>query len=110
MGAIQSTATATIAASGTTSGAVWVGDRLPAALQMPAAFTGTEISFTGSFDLSTYQQVYLGGAAYSVPVAASKNVVLNPAVFLSYKAIKLVSNGTEAAERTITVLKRRADR
>lgn len=106
MGARHSTAIATIASGQTTSGAVWIGDKYPAILQMPATFTGATVSFQGSVDLSTYQAIQWGGSLYTETVTASKNVVLSAEPFLGFSAIKIVSASSEAADRTITVIKR----
>lgn len=110
MGAIKSTATATIASGQTVGAAFYVGAKVPVALVMPAAFTGANISFQGSHDGSSYQAIYNGGADYSVPVAASKNVVLNASVFAGFPFLKLVSDAAEGADRSVTVVTRAGDR
>lgn len=110
MGAIHGNATATIA-SGQTVGAVfYVGAKVPVALRVPAAITGANVSFQGSQDNFTFQEIYLGGAVYSVPVTASKDSVLNPAPFAAYPFLKLVSDAAEGADRSFVVLTREAGR
>ena len=107
MGAIQSQKTATIANGQTVSGAVYIGDKLPVTLLMPAAFTGATVSFQGSLDGSAYQAVNVGGAAYSETVAASKNVTLDPSAFAGFRWIKVVSASAEAAARSVGVVMRK---
>jgi hypothetical protein len=104
--------TATIANGATSSDAVYLGDKLPVALQMPAAFTGASVSFTGSYDGVTYQAVTTGSAAtpYSEGVAASKFVTLDPSMFPGFRWMKIVSASAEGADRTILVSTRRGDR
>ena len=71
---------------------------------MPAAFTGTAISFQGSADGVTYQPVYNdSGSLASVVVAASRAIGLDAfALALApWAYIKLVSNAAEAAVRAI---------
>lgn len=103
MGAIHGNATATIANGQTESSAVYVGAKAPVALVMPAALTGTTMTFQGSHDGVTYQAIEPSGAAYSVTVAASKNVPLIAAYFAGFPWIKIVSGSAEAAERSVRV-------
>jgi len=107
MGAIQSQKTATIANGQTVSDAVYIGDKLPVTLLMPAAFTGATVSFQGSLDGATYQAVNVGGAAYSETVTASKNVTLDPSVFAGFRYVKVVSASAEAAARSVGVVARK---
>jgi hypothetical protein len=106
MRAFLTQVTAVIANGQTVSGAVNLADRLPVALQMPAAFTGASVSFQGSFDGTTFQAVFVGGAAYSELVAASENVVLDSSMFLGFRQIKVVSASAEGAARSVVVLLR----
>lgn len=101
--------TATIANGGTVSTAVPLNGGLPVCLQMPAAFTGTSVSFQGSFDGSAFQAVYVSGAAYSETVAASKMIVLDSTMFLGFKEIKVVSGSAEGGARAIGVILRGGD-
>ena len=106
MRAHQNQVTAVIANGGTVSSAVCISDHLPVALQMPAAFTGTAVSFTGSFDGSTFQPVYVGGSLYTELVAAGENVVLDPSMFYGFRQIQVVSNATEGQQDSIVVMLR----
>lgn len=109
MGAFQSQKTATIANGETVSDSVYCGDKVAMSLQIPAAITGTAISFQGSHDGVTYLAVNSGGSAYSETVAASKSVDLDSSKLQGYRHIKLVSNGAEGAERSIGVTCRKLD-
>ena len=108
---LRGVANAIIASSGTKSGAVIVAnDTQPVALDMPAAFTGTAVTFEASTDGGTTFNAVMevgGAAAYSVTVAASKFVPLDPRVFAGVGAFKVVSGSAEGAERTVRVVMRR---
>lgn len=102
--------TAVIASSGTASGAIDLGDDDLVAIITPAAITGTAISITASTSLAgTYVTVQDGdGADLSLAVAASKYIPINNlALTAGLRFIKLVSNASEDAERTITLVQRR---
>lgn len=106
----QATATITVANSTTVSAAIYVGQKVPISLQMPATFTGATIGFQGSYDNVTYQTVNSGGAAYTEQVAASKDVALNGDILKAFPYLKLVSGSAEGADRVIVVLTRRLGR
>lgn len=103
--------TATIASSGTTSGAVSTGiigteNTQLMGLEFPAAMTGTSMTFTGSRSSGgTYVTITeVGGASnYTVTVSASKFVPVEPRVFATFPFIKLVSGSAEGAEREIII-------
>jgi len=107
MGAIQSQKTAVIANGQTVSSAVYIGDKLPVVLLMPGTFTGTSVSFQGSFDGSAYQAVNISGAAYAETVAASKDVALDPSMFAGLRFIKVVSGSAEGGARSVGVVMRK---
>lgn len=100
--------TATIAISTTTSNVIDCVRNGPMAnLLMPAAFTGTTITFLISNEEGgTYVALHKDGSDVSVAVAASKGVWLDPFIFYGLKYIKIVSGSTEVAARTITVVHR----
>lgn len=104
MGVISKSKTATIANGQTTSDAVNCGDKPPVMLRMPAAFTGTSLTFQGSQDGVTFQEIDAGGSAYSVTVAASKDIALDPLKFGGARFIKLVSGSAEGADRAVIVV------
>lgn len=70
-------------------------------LYLPAAFTGANITFQGSYDGTNFFAVKKDGAAVSVAFAASSYIVLQPSDFAGLNQIKVVSDGTEGASRTI---------
>lgn len=107
--AVTQKVTVTIAASGTTSAAVAVGAGVPVGIAFPAALTGTAVTFQVSQDGVTYRNLYDAGAAYSVTFTASVYEGLKAALFAGAAFVKVVSNGTEAAERTIELVTRRGD-
>jgi len=99
--------TVTIAINTTTSDVIDLGSNGFVGIILPSAFTGTAITFTGSIDNSTFTALYnSSNSAFSIAVAASRYYILNPADFLGTRYVKLVSNASEAAARTITVVTR----
>lgn len=99
--------TTTIASSGTTSAAVTMErNRVPLAVIMPAAFTGTAITFEVSVDGTTFQPLYNESTLYSVTVSTSvaRTYALSRQAMDGVKYVRIVSNGTEGALRTITIV------
>lgn len=79
-------------------------------LQMPAAFTGTSITFQVSADDgATYQALYdaTGTAQVSVAVAASRSYDL-PAELAAWDHFKIVSGSAEGAARALIVIGKRS--
>jgi len=82
------------------------------ALEFPAALTGTTMTFQGARDSDgTYVTIReVGGAsAYSITIAASSGVTLDPRVFATWPFIKLVSGSSEGADRSIVCHLREID-
>jgi len=99
--------TATIAASGTTSGEVDLRGGTLCGIHMPAAFTGTSLSFTvATASGGTFKTLQRNGADYSVPVTQGKYVSLDPSVFAGVRVLKFVSGSAEGADRTLTLATR----
>lgn len=97
----------TIAINASTSSVLDLESNGFVGLILPSAFTGTAITFTGSIDNSTFTALYnSSNSAYSIAVSASRYYMLNPADFIGTRYVKIVSNGTEAAARTITTITR----
>ena len=73
-------------------------------LFMPGTFTGTSITFLAS-DTSggTFVDVYdVGGAsAYSLTVAASRFIPVDPRVFVGFSFIKIKSGSAEGGARSV---------
>lgn len=96
--------TVTISSGQAKSGAFCVIGRAFGSIQMPSAFTGTSISFEAS---STEGGTYVGvndssNTAISQAITVSKGYRL-PLELTSFRWLKIVSNGTEAADRSIVV-------
>jgi hypothetical protein len=99
------TDTVTIASSGTTSQAIsMTRNRVPIAVLTPAALTGTTFTFQASVDGTNFYDLYNGSSAYSVTVAPSRYIALNPDVFQGVFYIRIVSGSAEGALRTIYVI------
>lgn len=94
----------TIANGATTSDAVQGGDVTGYGLQLPAAFTGTTISFTVSADGgTTYQALYdITNTLVSMTVAQGRSYDL-PVELTSWKSWKIVSGSSEGAARTLWI-------
>lgn len=106
MAAIVKRATVTIASAGTVSGAVLAADCVAFGLQMPAAFTGTSITFQVSADRgTTFQALYdsTGANQVTLAVAASRSYDL-PAELTAFDAFKIVSGSSEGAARSLVVI------
>ena len=97
--------TATIANAGQLSGAVNMGGMTPVGLFVPAAFTGTALTFFVS-DAADGTYVELrddAGAAYTVTVAPGGYVALDPEKFRGVRHLKVRSGSAEGAERVIKI-------
>ncbi len=94
-----------VATSTTVSSAAFMKNGVAGAIIMPAALTGTAISFQVSIDDTVYTPLYdTSGSAISYTVAASRVIPLNKEIFASFPYIKIVSGSAEAANRTFTIL------
>jgi hypothetical protein len=86
----------TTSAAMPTEGAALVG------VMMPAAFTGTAITFLVCNTLAgTYVPLKNASGAVSYTVAAAEYVAVNPADFYGVTFFQIVSNATELAARTL---------
>lgn len=96
--------TFTIAESGTTSGSVDLAGRSIVKIDFPA-MTGTAVTLLEKDAAGNYSAVYDDtSTAISLTVGASARVVhMNPSSTVGMGELELVSNGTEASARTITV-------
>ena len=105
---VITTLTASISASGTTTPAMDLGGTTLLGIQLPAAFTGTSISFQAATALGgTYQVVIDGsGSVVSKTVAQGKHLMLDPSEFAGLQFIKIVSSATEAAQRDLVLISR----
>ena len=102
------TATITISTSTTVSAEVDLDGGHLFAISTPSALTGTAITFKVS-DVSggTFNDLYDDtGTKYSVVVAPSRVIYLDPTKFAAFRYIKLVSGSAEAADRVIKLFTR----
>lgn len=94
----------TIASGGTTSTSVDARGFSTFGIVMPAQFTGTAISFEVSDDNATFQALYdASNALVTVTVTASRSYA-SPTALDVWPYWKIVSNGAEAADRTIKIV------
>jgi hypothetical protein len=105
--------TATIAVSGTTSGAVDLSGCTLVGLFIPATFDGTTLTITASSTPGgTYvsvQQDHTSASAYTITTAASRFVPLdNLYIPLGLEFIKLVAGSTQTTTDTVITLAVRA--
>src|SRR3954454_17655175 len=101
--------TATIAVSGTTSGAVDLSGCTLVGLFIPSTFDGTTLTITASSALGgTYvsvQQDHTSGSAYTITTAASRYVPLdNLDIPAGLEFIKLVAGSSQTTTATVITL------
>ncbi len=105
-------ATATIANGASLSGAIYLGIGTMCAIQMPAAWTAASLSFQGSTDGSTYNDMYdSSGVEITIAASASQYIVLDPSAFMGFVWVKLRSGTTgtpvnQGAARALKVFNR----
>lgn len=94
-----------IANAGTVSSQVDQTTNAVGGFSIPAAFTGTAVTFQVSeADGGTFQALYdETGTAVSVPVAAGRSYSA-PAALAAWPYFKIVSGSAEAAARTLAVV------
>ena len=97
----NSAGAATIAASSTTSGALACSGFTFCGVQIPAAFTGTTVTFLVSSDGTTFQPLYNAAGQVSYTVAAGHYIAIDPKDFYGAAYVKIVSNATEASNRAL---------
>lgn len=96
MGIETSTDIATIANGASLSAAVHLHANRLFAIQMPASWTAANLTFQGSFDGTTYADLYDDtGTEVTVTAAASRFILLStPAMFFGLQRIKVRSGTT----------------
>ena len=91
----------------TTSNAVDLLGQVLVQIQIPAAFTGTAISFQSSHDDTTYQALYNdSNTQLSITVGAGRNYNIAPTDFAGCRYLKIVSNASEGSDRSIRLILR----
>lgn len=98
---------AVIASSGTTSGNLATNGGGLVGLIMPAAFTGTTMTFNGSDDGANFYALYnTSGTQLSITVAVNRMILFTPGDLVGPQFIQLVSGSTEGSSRTIQCIVR----
>lgn len=100
------TVTATIAASGTLSGAIDCSMGRLAAIIIPAGWDAANLNMTASPDGVTYYDMYDAlGSLYTITVGGVSRIIQLPfADFISLRYLKLKSTATQTAQRDITAV------
>jgi hypothetical protein len=99
--------TATILSGQTTSDAIDLQGRPLVGMILPAAFTGSTITFTISVDNSTFTAVYnTANTQLSVTVTQGRAYLFSPGDLVGVRYLKLVSGSSEGADRSITLISR----
>lgn len=102
----------TISSSGTVSTAIDLVDSSGAGYSavgmiMPAAFTGSTVSFQASDDGTTYYAVYnTNNTLLSASVTQGRMYLFTPGDFIGVRFLKVVSGSTESTSRTIKLMTR----
>jgi hypothetical protein len=68
---------------------------------MPAAFTGTALTFLASVDGTNFFPIYNANGALSYSVAQGQYVAINPQDFYGVQYLKIQSGSAEAATRSL---------
>ena len=73
--------------------------------RIPGTFSGTAVSFKmGMESTDTQRAIYDGASLVSIAVTANRYYYVDPKIFVGCNFITLVSNATEGAERTISLV------
>lgn len=97
---------AVIPAGGTQSNFVDLDGGIPVGIIVPAAFTGTTLTFNGTYPQGPAAGVAVqdnAGAAVSVTVSPSIGAKLDANTFAAYNSLQVVSGSTEGAKRTLFI-------
>lgn len=98
---------ATISNGTTTSGSIDLQGRGVVAIIMPAAFTGTSISFQISIDNVTFTDCYnTSNTQLTCTVTQGRAYLFNANDLVGIRYLKIVSNASEGADRTLTLISR----
>jgi hypothetical protein len=101
--------TLTIANGQTTSDLCNAATASAFGLVLPAAFTGTSITYTVSADGSTFQALYDNTGANQVTTAVTQGRSYDlPAELTAWPYFKLVSGSAEGAARSLVVVGKRS--
>lgn len=95
---------ATIDSSEDTSDAIDLMGTTLCGVYLPSTFTGSSISFEVASEASgSFVPLYKNGALYSISVSTDTYQTIDVSDVAGIRHLKIVSSGTEAAERTLTL-------
>ena len=104
MSARQIQTNVTIANGAQLSGAVDLLGFTLCAVETPATFTGTAITFEVSNDNSTFVPVHKeDGNAYSITVSTSRATIVDILKFRGFRYLKIKSGSAEGGARTVVL-------
>jgi hypothetical protein len=104
--AIWTKQTATILNGATVSDAIDAGPYTIFGIQLPAAFTGTALTFQVSADNITYQLLYdTANALVTIAAVAQGRSYILPSGLGPWPFFKVVSGTAEGAQRSIVIVK-----
>lgn len=103
VGSFLPSVTATIANGQQASSAIKCMGMVPVGIILPAAFTGTALTFqVCDTESGTYQTLYgMDGNAVSMTVAQGRTYAINPTNFEGVQFLKVVSGSSEGGARTL---------
>lgn len=98
----------TISNGGTTSDVLELGGTILSGIIISTTLTGTELTFLASFDGTNYYTLRdEAGNSVSLPISNGAGIYnLNEEQFVHINFVKVVSNASEGAERTLTLIAR----
>lgn len=98
---------ATISNGQTKSNSINMSGTLLKTILLPAAFTGSTLTFEVSEDNSTFLPYYnINNMPVTIDISTGRAYGLGAIDFYSIKYLKIVSGSAEAAERTIKLIAR----
>lgn len=96
---------ATIASGQTASGIITLGGLVLCGILLPAAFTGTALTFEASVDGTNFSLIKStsSGTSLSYTVAQGTFAAIDPKDFYGVNFLKIVSGTTEGGARTLNL-------
>jgi hypothetical protein len=89
---------ATIASGASLSNGLALQNNRAIAIQMPSSWTAANLTFQGSYDGNTWDNVYDdSGTEVTVTAAASRYIILDPSVFAGIEYLKIRSGTSGSA-------------
>ena len=90
-------------ASGTTSTGIQLQGTMPLAIVTPTGLASTALSFQSSLNGDSWFDLYNGSTLYSLTVAASRYIALNPDVFEGIRYIRIIAGSSETSKEIFIV-------